>query len=132
VPWTVGIGKLLAAAQGAVDTLDCADTHQVVTPAEYVNMRQAVAAYNATISTQATQHGWAFLDLNALLAAAKQDTSMIRPFPGLTAVPTTGIINFGKAISLDGFHPSSKADTLIAQAMVGVVNAKYGTNLVFP
>jgi hypothetical protein len=132
VPWTVGIEKLLIAAQGIAQTLDCSDDAQVVTPTEFANMRSAVAAYNAFISTQATQHGWAYVDLDALLAAAKQDTSMIRPFPGLSTVQTNGIINFGKALSLDGFHPSNKADTLITQATVGAVNAKYGLQLTFP
>ncbi len=131
VPWSVGIKKLLIASQGLAQTLDCSDNLQVITPAEFANMRIATAAYNTYIQAQATQRGYAFLDANQVLGALRA-SGAIRIFPDLSAVPTGGSVNFGTGVSLDGFHPSDATHRVIADSMVSAVNQKYGSTLVGP
>jgi len=131
VPWSVGIKKLLIAAQGLAQTLDCGDDAQVITPSEFANMRTATLAYNTYIQAQATARGYGFLDSNALLASLRASGALL-PFPDLSAVPGGGSVNFGTGVSLDGFHPSDPTHKVIADSMAAVVNRTYGTSVVGP
>jgi len=131
VPWSVGIRKLLTAAQGLAQTLDCGDDLQVVTPTEFAAMRTATAAFNTHIQTQATQRGYALVDANQVLGGLRA-TGAILPFPDLSAVATSGLINFGTGLSLDGFHPSSSTHKIIADSIASAVNQKYGTSVIGP
>jgi hypothetical protein len=131
VPWSVGIKKLLIAAQGLAQTLDCSDDAQVVTPSEFANMQTATAAYNNYIQAQATARGYAFLDANAILSGLRASGALL-PFPDLSAVPTGGSVNFGTGVSLDGFHPSDAAHKVFADSLAAVVNRTYGTSVVGP
>ena len=130
VPFTVGAARLGAAragATGAAATLDCTQTNQVVLPAEFKALRDAVAGYNAYISAQATRLGYAYWDPNPTLAAgrARGDVS---PFP-LFGTTATAPITFGSWISLDGVHPSSLAHRVIADSVIATVNRVYGTTI---
>jgi phospholipase/lecithinase/hemolysin len=131
VPWTVGITMLSAAAQGAHTTLDCSVDAEVVTPAEYKGLRDAVAGYNAFIQQQATAHGWAYLDVNPTLVASKADPALITTFPNLPSAATGGNVTFGSLFSLDGVHPSSAAHRVIADSIISAINATYKTTIPF-
>ena len=65
-------------------------------------------------------------DPNTTLAPLKADPTKIPPFPNLAA-PTTA--PFGQYFSLDGVHPSALAHKVIANALIDVINTKYGTSL---
>jgi hypothetical protein len=131
VPWTVGITMLSAAAEGAHTTLDCSVDAEVVTPAEFKGLRDAVAGYNAFIQQQATAHGWAYLDLNPTLVASKANPALITTFPNLPSAATGGNVTFGSFFSLDGVHPSSAAHRVIADSIISAVNATYQTTIPF-
>jgi lysophospholipase L1-like esterase len=134
VPWTVGVPLIGAAALGASDTLDCSNDSKVVTPSEFANLKAAVAAYNVKISATATAHGWAYFDPNPTLAALKADPTKVAPFPslpGTTGNPTSNVL-FGSMFTLDGVHPSAAAHKLIADSLVSIINANFGTSVPMP
>ncbi len=147
VPWPVGVGKIGAAAAGAphgpATTVDCSLDNEVVRPGEFANLRLAVAGYNAYISNQAQQRGWAYLDVNPSLVAAKAEPITPGQFPKIASFPcipgapcggtTTPLPNvlFGIYFSLDGVHPSGAAHRVIADSVISAVNHTYGTTLPF-
>ena len=87
-----------------------------------------IAAYNAFIQSKATELDFAYFDPNPLLASQRTATGCVAPVPNLAANPTTGA-PFGTCISFDGVHPSAAGHVLIANALIGAINAKYGTSL---
>ncbi|HWA57641.1 MAG TPA: SGNH/GDSL hydrolase family protein [Gemmatimonadales bacterium] len=144
IPWTKGLPRIAAAAQGAPQTIDCSVDSVVVTQSEYANMRNAVVAFNATVQAQAAAHNWAVVDLNAILQGALANGT-IPSFPDISRATTGGAVTFQgftpqgarldpslSLFSLDGFHPSTLAHRTLADALAGAINAKYGTTLPIP
>jgi hypothetical protein len=141
VPWTVGVPKIAAAAAGASTTLDCSADNEVVLPAELANLRAAVQGYNTYISDQAQQRGWAYIDVNPTLVAAKAEAiaagqqPKITTFPCLPGGPCGGTTNatpsvlFGTYFTLDGVHPSATAHRVVADLVIAAVNQTYGTTI---
>lgn len=132
VPWPVGVTKILTAAQGVPDTLDCSIDTDVVTGSELAGLHAAVTAYNTKISAVAAANGWAFLDPNPTLLAARANPALVSPFPIIPANPLTTPVTFGTLFSLDGVHPSGLAHRLIADSVAATINATYGTTLPVP
>ena len=131
IPWSVGIPKLAAAQAGVPQTIDCATDTEVVTAAEYKVMRDAVQGYNAYITAQAAARGWALLDVNPTLGAAKANPALITSFPNLPSAASGGNVTFGSYFSLDGVHPSSLAHRVIADSLISAVNRTYATTIPF-
>ena len=131
VPFPYGFGLIAQAKGGASVTLDCTDDHNIE-PVELAGLHAAVAGYNAMISSRATTRGWAYLDPNVALAALRADPNQVAIFPNTAATSCNGTASgspFGLAFSCDGIHPSSATHRLIAQTIVQVINAKYGSNI---
>jgi len=131
VPWPIFVPKIAAAAlAGVPDTLDCTVDAEVVTAAEYANMRVAVAAFNAHIQTAAAAHGFAYFDVNPFLLAQVQTplnpTGLIPAFPDLAPALGGGSVGFGPLFSLDGVHPSSAAHRVVADSVAATINAFFG------
>ncbi len=137
-PTTAGLTSTLAA--GAAATLDCVTgavtinvgagfvvptqfSVYVLTPREYAAVVARVTALNAAIQTLATARNWAFVDLNAALAA---NAAQIPPFPSFTT-PTTTL--FGTLFSLDGVHPTRAGQRILAQAFATQINATFNVTL---
>jgi lysophospholipase L1-like esterase len=96
----------------------------VLDATEQATLGAAIAAYNAYIQTKAAAIGFGYYDPNVSFAALKA-AGAIPPFPNLASTNQT----FGTYFSLDGVHPSAAAHKLIANELIGVINAKYGTSL---
>jgi len=96
----------------------------VLDPAEQATLAAVINGYNAYIKGKADAIGFAYYDPNVLFAA-KRASGEIPPFPNFASATAT----FGPLISLDGVHPSGAAHILIANEIIGVINAKYGTTL---
>jgi lysophospholipase L1-like esterase len=96
----------------------------VLDAAEQTTLTNAIDAYNTYIKDKAAAIGFAYYDPNVLFAA-KRANGEIPPFPLFNL--TTG--TFGTLISNDGIHPSGAAHKLIANELIAVINAKYGTTL---
>jgi lysophospholipase L1-like esterase len=129
IPYSYGFAVLAdSATRGFAVTLDCANDAQTLTGAELVALGTAVAQYNGVIQAAATSAGWAYLDPNPILQALK-DAGEIPLFPDLT--DPTGE-PFGPWFSLDGIHPNGDAHEAIAEALITVINATYGTTVPTP
>lgn len=96
----------------------------VLDPTEQATLTATVTAYNAIIQAAANAAGWTYWDPNPTLAAQKTN-GCIAPYPNL-ASPTQP---FGPCFTLDGIHPSAQAHVLIANGIIGAINAKYNTSI---
>ncbi|MEO8911249.1 MAG: SGNH/GDSL hydrolase family protein [Gemmatimonadaceae bacterium] len=90
---------------------------------ELATLGATITGYNNYIKSKADAIGFAYYDPNVLLAA-KKASGEILAFPTFGATGT-----FGTLVSLDGIHPAAAAHKLIANDLIGVINAKYGTTL---
>lgn len=91
---------------------------------EQATVAATVTAYNAYIKAKADSIGFAFYDPNTTLLTLKQ-SGAIPPFPDLTSATAP----FGQYFTFDGVHPSAAAHVLLANDLITVINAKYGTTL---
>jgi hypothetical protein len=94
---------------------------------EITNAKSTTDSYNATISAVATAKGFGLVDINAVfnnifLKSVTQDGTV---YNGVTF---TAFFITGGLFSLDGVHPSSQGQGLIANEFLKVINAKYGSN----
>jgi lysophospholipase L1-like esterase len=96
----------------------------VLDPAEQTTLSSAISAYNTYISGKAAAIGFAYYDVNVLLAAQKA-AGKIPLFPNFGSSTAT----YGTLFSLDAVHPSGAAHLLIANDLITTINAKYGTTL---
>lgn len=96
----------------------------VLDPAEQTTISNLVAAYNAYLSTKATAIDFAYYDPNPLLLTLKAAGTVIRSTPNFAATGT-----FGTGMSLDGVHPGAGVHRELANALIPVINTKYGTTL---
>ncbi len=96
----------------------------VLDVAEQAQVAALVNSYNAYIQQKAQSIGFAYWDPNALLLQLA-GTGQIDYPPNLASATQP----FGPAISLDGVHPSSSTHILIANALIQVINQKYGTSV---
>lgn len=132
VPFFYGLG-LIAAAQaapvGGPFILNCGTDDQVITKPEFLKLHNSVLAFNAYISAQAAARGYAYFDPNIALAQLKADTTQVAFFPHAPPDPRATTAPFGTAFSFDGVHPSATTHKLVANTLITVINAKYGTSL---
>lgn len=131
VPWTIGLAKVAAAAQGVPSTIDCSVDNEVVTTAELVGLATAVGQFNAHIQAEATARGFAYADVNSALAALVANGS-IPAFPNIAGALVGTSVLFGPYFTLDGVHPSSLAHQLIADTVASAINQKFGSTLPIP
>jgi lysophospholipase L1-like esterase len=94
----------------------------VLDPTEGATLTAAINGYNAYIKSKADAIGFAYWDPNPTLTGLP--ATQKAPFPSFAPTNT-----FGTAFSLDGVHPSAEGQKLIANGLIGVINAKYGTTL---
>ncbi len=94
----------------------------VLDPTERAQLSAFIAGLNAYIKGKADAIGFAYMDPNPILAGLTAPAKL--PFPSFAATGT-----FGTAYSLDGVHPSGEGQKILANNMITVINAKYGTSL---
>jgi hypothetical protein len=80
----------------------------------------AVAAFNATIAASAAKNNAALVDVNGFFNTVKAS--------GVTISGTKYTTDFitGQLFSLDGVHPSSKGQGVIANEFIKAINSKFG------
>lgn len=96
----------------------------VLDPAEQTTLNTAIDAYNSYIQQKAAAIKFGYYDPNVLFAASRA-SGAIPPFPNFASTTAT----YGPLISLDGVHPTGAAHKAIANELIGVINATYGTSL---
>ncbi|HEY8767787.1 MAG TPA: SGNH/GDSL hydrolase family protein [Dehalococcoidia bacterium] len=97
----------------------------ILDPAEQVTINTIVSGYNTYLQNKANAIGFAFYDLNPLLITLKAAGTLIRATPNYASSTAP----FGSGMSLDGVHPALPVHREIANALIAVINAKYGTTL---
>jgi hypothetical protein len=109
------------AAFSCADNANPAVPDFILTPSDVTFINAVITQMNNYIQSKASEHGWAYLDLNTALAsfiAIKQSFSLSR-FLGCTRP-------FGQFIALDGVHPSLDGQQAIANAAADALNLTYG------
>ncbi|MFI5214629.1 MAG: hypothetical protein ACHQU8_08840, partial [Gemmatimonadales bacterium] len=147
LPTTATITGALAAAGtarincGAVDStvangVSLPATYATINTAEYTTITTRVTAFNAAIQALATAQGWAYVDLNAALAAQAVNIPAIPNLANSTqlfACPAAGCPTGTTTVfSLDGVHPTKAGYRVLATAFANAINAKYTTTLAVP
>lgn len=94
----------------------------VLLPSEQLEIANATATYNASISAIASAKGLALVDLNSIL----------------TQATTTGVqfdsynldtrLVFGGLVSLDGIHLTARGYALMANSFLDAIDTTYGSN----
>jgi lysophospholipase L1-like esterase len=97
----------------------------ILDPSEQTMINAIVNGYNAYLQAKASSIGWAYYDPNTLLTAQKALGTLIRATPNYASSTQP----FGTGMSLDGVHPALAVHRLLANDLIAVINAKYGTSL---
>jgi hypothetical protein len=120
-----------ARASGTAQTLSCADrpgeADYVLTPADAALIAQTVTTINAAIKAAADKRQFAYVDVPLFSGEV--------PFhaPPFTAAGVLGgDAPFGLATSLDGMQPSTYGHELLADAVAGALNTRYGWRIPIP
>jgi lysophospholipase L1-like esterase len=119
----LGHPPVISCSPGAIPGTPVGDIF-VLDATEQATLSGVINGYNAYIKGKADAIGFAYYDPNVLFTA-KRASGEIPPFPNLASATAT----FGTLISLDGVHPSAAAHVLIANGLIAVINAKYGTTV---
>ena len=103
-------------------TATCADVpgaaDYILTASDMNAINLRMSQMNAHMQAKATQNGYAYFSLDAVYALPKPRFSV----SGLLFSTSP----FGTYISLDGVHPSTEGQTLLAIAAARAINATYG------
>ncbi len=98
----------------------------ILDAAEQVQVAGIVNGYNAYIKAKADSIGFAYYDPNTTFGKIESsDPILASRVPNLASATAT----FGQYFTLDGIHPSAAAHKLLANDLITVINAKYGTSL---
>ena len=83
-----------------------------------------VAKINAYVAAKADTAKFAYFDPNSALGALKS-SGAIPALPNFNDPKNP----YGTYISFDGVHPRKPAHTAVANALIDLINAKYGTSI---
>jgi hypothetical protein len=97
----------------------------VLHPAEQTTINTIVNGYNAYLAAKANAVDFAYYDPNIILNTLKTAGTLIRSTPNYASATAP----FGTGMSLDGVHPSLAVHREVANALIPVINTKYGTTL---
>jgi hypothetical protein len=125
VPIKVATAVGTAQATGSAYNLSCTDApgtqDNILTPADVTTITAVVAGMNSYIQAQATTNGWAYFDLNTVLAKAVANRG------AYSVVKQLGCNSpYGQYVSFDGLHPNLQGYQEIANAAADALNTTYG------
>ncbi|MCC2545993.1 SGNH/GDSL hydrolase family protein [Hymenobacter sp. BT175] len=95
----------------------------VLDDVEQGNITTALTSYNNTLRTQAAAKNLALFDANGFFSSVVQNR-----YATDAVVNSTSFIT-GNIFSLDGVHPTPRGYAIIANEMIKVINAKYGSTI---
>lgn len=125
VPIKVATAVGTARATGTAFNLSCTDSpgtqDNILTPADVTTITAVVAGMNTYIQSQASANGWAYFDLNAVLAKSMANRG------AFSVVKQLGCNSpYGQFVSLDGLHPNVQGYQEMANAAAVALNTTYG------
>jgi lysophospholipase L1-like esterase len=91
--------------------------------AEIAIASKAVSDFNGSIATLAATHGAAVVDFNSIFTDINSNGKLIGGVKYTSAYITGGLF------SLDGVHPTNRGAGVLANEIIKVMNAKFGTNV---
>ena len=118
-------GYILTLLSKTPTTATCADVpgaaDYVITPSDMTAINDRMSQMNAHIQSKATENGYAFFKLAALYDLPKGSLSMYDVL--FSSRP------FGANFSLDGVHPSTQGQAILADAAVQAINSRYNLGI---
>jgi lysophospholipase L1-like esterase len=121
-------GYLLTLLSKTPTTATCADVpgaaDYVLTASDMNAINSRIAQMNAHMQTKAAENGYAYFSLGAVYDLGKPRFSVYELFFSNTP--------FGANVSLDGVHPSSQGQGLLAAAAARAISATYGVSIAVP
>lgn len=129
----VDITPLIAA--GILDTTQVFGLHPknpwpdalILDTDEITTAKNATAAFNASISAIATAKGFGLVNFNSIFNQIRaNDAAGGTSYNG---IPFTTTFVTGGLFSLDGVHPTSRGQAIIANEFIKVISAKWGTSI---
>ena len=115
-------GYVLTLVSRTPTTATCNDTpgaaDYVLTASDIATINARMSQMNAHMQSMAAAHGYAYFSLDALYGLPKPAFRLVDVL--FSTSP------FGSYISLDGVHPSTSGQTVLANAAVAAVNSRYG------
>ena len=118
-------GYVLTLLSKTPTTATCADVpgaaDYVITPSDMTAINARMAQINAHIQAKASDNGYAYFSLDALYGLPKIKFNL-----GDVLFSNQP---FGPYISLDGVHPSTLGQSVLADAAVQAINARYGVTI---
>lgn len=129
----VDITPLIAA--GILDTNQVFGLHPknpwpdalILDAGEITTAKNATATFNSSISGIAAAKGFGLVNFNSIFNQIRtNDASGGTTYDGITF--TTTFVT-GGLFSLDGVHPTSRGQGIIANEFIKVINAKWGTSI---
>jgi len=131
VPLAVANGVGQARAGLGPYTLSCVNAPSstgiedyVLTADEMSQVNAQLGEMNAFIRQEASRHGWAYFELEALYGRPET-----KPPFNAVALMTDPATPYGPYISLDGIHPNPAGHAILATAAAAALNARYGLNI---
>jgi lysophospholipase L1-like esterase len=125
VPTKVATAVGTAAATGTPYNLSCTDApgsqDGILTPADVATVTAVIGGMNTYIQGQASANGWAYLELNTVLAKAVANRG-----PYSVTKQLTCLRPYGQYISMDGVHPNVQGYQEMANAAAEALNTTYG------
>jgi lysophospholipase L1-like esterase len=101
----------------------------ILDASEITTAKTATAAFNSSISAIATAKGFGLVNFNLIFNQIRSsDASGGTVYDGV-AFTTTFVT--GGLFSLDGVHPTSRGQGIIATEFIKVINTKWGTSIPF-
>jgi hypothetical protein len=121
-------GYVLTLLSKTPTTATCADVpgavDYVLTASDINAINARMAQMNLHMQTKAAEKGYAYFSLDAVYGLAKPRFSVLDLL--FSNAP------FGASISLDGVHPSSQGQELLATAAAQAISATYGVSIAVP
>lgn len=99
----------------------------ILDDAEITISNDAVAAFNAAIASAAQTYNFGLVDINSIFNSIRQ-----ADFTGGTiynGIPFFTLYVSGGLFSLDGVHPSSRGQAIIANEFIKVINSKFSASI---
>ncbi len=99
----------------------------ILDASEITTAKNATTAFNSSISTVATAKGFGLVNINSFFNQIRaSDATGGTVFDGITF--TTTFVS-GGLFSLDGVHPTSRGQGVLANEFIKIINAKWGVNI---
>lgn len=95
----------------------------VLDATEQANVTAATTAFNNALQTAATSKGLAFFDANTFFRSLAAGPTVVGAVSNSTSFIT------GNLFSIDGVHPTPRGYALVANEMIKVINAQYGSTI---